>query len=276
MESIKFDILPPPEALKRDVECIRVGEYSGAGGLVINVSLNGLPGIAFQHHDGHSPLESITTPTHYKSDVPTLYVYGQQTEPGVMTYKSAYTITQVILKPHALKTLLGLNATVLTSDVVELSEFGAEDLNYQLLKAHSQRERTHLLTDYLVKQLQQEYARDELVEASLRLIHANIGSVTVKTLLEALSISERQFERRFSQTVGVSPHFYIRVKRFNAAIRLMTSGRFTRLADVAYALHYYDQSHFIRDIKEFSGITPKNLSQKIDDFRAEQPIFAHV
>ncbi len=38
------------------------------------------------------------------------------------------------------------------------------------------------------------------------------------------------------------------------------------LIDVAYALNFSDQSHFIRDIKAFSGITPKSLSQKADAF----------
>src|SRR5258708_36643646 len=55
---------------------------------------------------------------------------------------------------------------------------------------------------------------------------------------------------------------YLRVKRFDEAARLMKTGQFETLIDVAYALNFYDQSHFIRDIKAFSGITPKSLSQK--------------
>jgi len=59
---------------------------------------------------------------------------------------------------------------------------------------------------------------------------------------------------------------YLRVKRFNEAARLMKTGQFETLIDVAYALNFYDQSHFVRDIKAFSGITPKSLSQKEDAF----------
>jgi AraC-like DNA-binding protein len=114
--------------------------------------------------------------------------------------------------------------------------------------------------------LKQAKTRDRLVEESLRLIHQHIGSITIKYLLEHLHLSERQFERRFTQTVGISPQLYLRVKRFNEAARLMKTGQFETLIDVAYALNFYDQSHFMRDIKAFSGITPKSLSQKEDAF----------
>ena len=58
--------------------------------------------------------------------------------------------------------------------------------------------------------------------------------------------------------------------RFNAAIRLIKTKRFARLIDVAAALNFTDQSHLIRDIKAFSGMSPTSLSQKVDDFYHEQ------
>ena len=100
--------------------------------------------------------------------------------------------------------------------------------------------------------------------------------MTVRTLLEKFEISERQFERRFSQTVGVSPYAYIRVKRFNEAIRLMKTRQCTTLTEIAYALNFHDQSHFIRDIKAFTGITPGSLSQRADDFFHNQAGYSYV
>lgn len=173
-------------------------------------------------------------------------------------------MTQVILKPHALHALLGLNASAVTNQVVGLHELFAGDLNARLIEAKNGQERLTLLTGFLVAQLQRAKTRDRLVEESLRVIHHHRGSVQIKYLLEHLHLSERQFERRFTQTVGLSPQSYLRVKRFNEAARLMNTGQFETLADVAYALNFYDQSHFIRDIKAFSGITPKGLSGRAD------------
>ena len=273
---MKFTILPIPEILKKDVECIRITDYNGEGKLAINVCLNGLPGIAFQHYEGQSPLENISTRFGSVSSTPTLYIYGQMTEPGVMNHRQVpCTTTQVILKPHALQTLLGLNAASLTNSLVELSEFSAPRLNSQLIETGSQEKRTALLINFLVTKLNQGRSRDCLIEESLHLIHSHIGSVTVSHLLEQVNLSERQFEKRFTQAVGLAPQFYIRIKRFNAAIRLMKTGRFATLTDVAHALNFYDQSHFIRDIKAFSGVTPKTLAQRVD-FDSEQKVFAYL
>jgi len=267
MGPIKFNILPAPEILQNDVECFRMIEYVGEKGLSINVSPNGLPGIVFQHKNGRSAIENILIDSG-SITVPTLFLYRPSTEPSVMNYeKGPYTTMQVILKPHALQTLLGLNALALTDGFVELNEFSSEDLNLQLMEAPNEREQVVLLTRFLVAKFEQAKTRNILVEESLHLIHRNVGSITVKYLLDDLNISERQFERRFSQAVGLSPQSYIRVKRFNEAIRLMKIGQYERLTDVAYALNFHDQSHFIREVKAFSGITPKSISQKAENYQ---------
>lgn len=191
-------------------------------------------------------------------------------------WKGAYTVVQVILEPHALKTLFGLNALKLKQCTVELNEFSREDIDGQLFDAQGEQEQVAVLASFLIDKLKQAKTRDHLVEESLRIIHKNAGAINVKTLLEYLDISERQFERRFSQTVGISPLAYIRVKRFNEAMQLMKSKQYDTLTDIAYALNFHDQSHFIREIKTFTGITPKNLSQKVDNFYHNQAGYSYA
>jgi len=267
MRSIQFSILSPPEILKNDIECVRIAEYSGEEAIAIKVSPNGMPGIVFHQNNGQAALEQIITHSGRTSCPPPLFLYGPVIEPSIMTFKrKGFTTIQVIFKPHALKTLLGIDASTLAPGWAELHEFGAGYLPSQLMEARNGRERMTLLTNFLVAKFLQEKPRDTLVEESLRLIHTNIGSLHVKDLLDSLNISERQFERRFTQTVGLTPNVYLRMKRFNEAIRMIKTRRFKRLTDVAFALNFSDQSHFIRDFKAFSGMTPKSLSQKVDDF----------
>ena len=270
-------MLPAPDILKNDVECFRIVEYTSEEGVAIKVSPKGVPGLVFQQNNGRSALEQIITHSGRTSCVPPLFLYGPGVEPSVMHYKrGASTTTQVIFKPHALKTLLGINASRLSNGWADLHEFSAEDLDSQLLEARNEQERLTVLTSFLVARFKQAKPRDTLVEESLRFIHNNIGSLHVKDLLEYLHISERQFERRFTQTVGLSPHVYMRVKRFNEAIRIIKTREFERLTDVACALNFSDQSHFIRDIKAFSGMTPTSLSQKVDDFYHDQAGYSYV
>lgn len=272
---MKYTFAAIPKILQEHVEAIVVGRHNGETNLSVNVCLNALPGIVFQHNNGRSPIDNMTIPSGYSADSTTLFVYGQMTGRSTMNFKKEpFTSTTIFLKPHALQSLLGVNALALTNHLVELREFSAGDLNMQLLEARNEQARLTLLTNFFASKLRQATTRDRLVEESLRIIHNQVSRVTVKYLLECLNISERQFEKRFSQTVGLSPQFYIRVKRFNEAIRLMETGHYERLTDVAHALNYYDQSHFIRDIKAFSGITPKSLFQKVDTFQSDQKAYS--
>lgn len=270
MSSITFTILPPPEILKKDVECFRVATYTEEEELAVRVCPNGFPGIVFQHHTGRSVIKNIVTQSGRVVYIPTLFMHGQVTELTVMYFKAPFTTIQVILKPYALKTLFGWDASRLTNNSVGPDGFSGEELNAQLVTAVDDQERIMLFNDFLTVKLQQELLRDELIERSIHLIRKDISSVTVESLLEQIGISERQFERRFSQVVGVSPQFFIRVRRVNEAMRLMDTGQYERLTDVAYALNFHDQSHFIRDIKVFSGITPKSISQRVNDFHRDQ------
>jgi AraC-like DNA-binding protein len=274
--SMRFDVIPVPEALKRDVECFRVSEYSGTEGVSIKVAPKALPGIAFQHDNGRSALENIITPSHVACP-PTLFLYGAVIQPSIMNYKAgSYSNIQVVLKPHALKSLFGLNGTALANGSVELNEFSDDNLNMQLIEAKDVSEQITRLTRFLLAQLKREQPRDELVEESLNLIHQNAATVSVKSLLQHLNISERHFERRFSQTVGVSPQSYIRVRRFNEAIRLIKTRQYEKLTDIAHTLYYYDQSHFTRDIKTLAGITPKDISSKEGDSYHDQLGYSYV
>ena len=264
MASLHFQILPAPKALQADVACFHIAEYTGDEPIAINTAPNAVPGIVFQHMNGHPALADITTPAGAYT-TPTLFLYGVGTEPSTMHYRAgAYTTIHVILQPHALHSLLGLNAAALTNSAVELAEFSAQPLNEQLMAATDVQSQVALLTEFLLAQRARVQQHDPLIVTGLHLIHQNIAAISVKRLLASLHLSERQFERRFQQVVGIPPQSYIRIKRFNAAVRLLKTGHATKLTEVAHALHFTDQSHFIREVKAFTGLTPKRLRQMAD------------
>jgi len=265
--STQHAIVPTSGILSTAIESVRMTRYHGNEGVAIRVTPAGVPGLLFHVSDGRGALEQITTPSARASSLAPFFLYGPGTQPSVMAFRRGpFTTIQVVFQPHALKTLFGLNASALANGWAELDEFGADGLTDQLTEAESDQERISLLTSFLVSKLKQEKPRDLLVEESLRVIDRNPGGLQVRDLLSALSISERQLERRFTQTVGLSPQTYLRVRRFNEAFRLIQTRRFARLSDVAAALNFSDQSHFNREIKAFSGMTPSSLAHHVDDF----------
>jgi len=270
MGTVQSKIVKPPAALERYVESFRLSTQTIQGDVAIRVCPNTYPGLVFQHHDRQSAIQDIVVSSGRVVRVPTLFIHGQVTALSVMHFSAPYATIQVILKPHALGPLFDIDAAMMTNNSIASDAFGGETLGWHLLDTNDADEQVALLGDFLVGKLAANGQSDTLIEDILAYIDRNIGTITVEKVHTAFGISERQLQRRFKQNVGIAPQLYIRIRRINEAFRLMDSGNFNRLSDIAYELNFHDQSHFIRDIKAFSGITPKDISQKINDFHHDQ------
>lgn len=83
-------------------------------------------------------------------------------------------------------------------------------------------------------------------------------SIQVGRLAEIACLGKKQFERVFCECVGMNPKEYGRIVRFQRALRMRQLGS-GDYADIAYANGYAYQSHFIREFRQFSSLTPKRL-----------------
>jgi AraC-like DNA-binding protein len=270
---MNYSVHRPPEALRDYVEHLWTIEAGGDGPpeLTLNFFVTCAPCLVFQHHNGRSAIErgdSGSVRQDWNGNHPTSFIRGPITRPFQCIAKGAPTAIGVEFKPHALNTLLDIDVAELSDGMVELNAFSNDNLNERLLDADSQRAQIALLTHFLIAKANASRHEDSLVGHSLRLIHQNIGFIQVRDLLKDLNVSERQFERRFARTTGVPASLYLRIARFQEAVRLMKAGQFERLSDIAYDLGYTDQSHFIRDTREFTGYTPKRLSRAVEEVAA--------
>ena len=75
-------------------------------------------------------------------------------------------------------------------------------------------------------------------------------------------LSSRQLHRHYQSRFGISPKTYSSIQRFICAKGLLAHNEDLDLADIALRSHYYDQAHFIKEFKRFSGITPAVYRQK--------------
>lgn len=112
--------------------------------------------------------------------------------------------------------------------------------------------------------------RDERMENSIRSMVQDGGNTTVERFASSCGLARRQFERRFKTSTGFPPALFQRITRFQRTYRLIENGTARSLTEVALEAGYFDQSHFIRDFKRFSGMEPKNYfrhaSEKVDNF----------
>ncbi|MCB9751865.1 MAG: helix-turn-helix transcriptional regulator [Myxococcales bacterium] len=92
------------------------------------------------------------------------------------------------------------------------------------------------------------------LERALALLEGPRGH-SVAAVCEQLGVSARHLGGECRRLLGVSPKTYARIVRFNRALRGAARGA-PRWSELARACEYYDQAHFIRDFRRFSGLTP--------------------
>lgn len=93
------------------------------------------------------------------------------------------------------------------------------------------------------------------VDLAVEQIIKQKGNVDMSVLCETAQCSERQLERLFKSHVGLSPKFYSRIIRLGHIFELMQQGD-QSWSDLVYHSGFYDQSHFIKNFKEFTGEDP--------------------
>jgi AraC-like DNA-binding protein len=77
-----------------------------------------------------------------------------------------------------------------------------------------------------------------------------------------IGYSQKHFIDLFKKQVGVPPKQYLKIMRFQKAIREIEKKQAVHWSSVAVESGFYDQAHFINDFKEFSGFTPNQYMQR--------------
>ncbi len=78
----------------------------------------------------------------------------------------------------------------------------------------------------------------------------------VISISQSAGISCRQLERIFKKYVGITPVEFLRLKRVEMARKLLKKIHPLSCTEIAYETGFYDQSHFIRNFRAVTGVTP--------------------
>jgi AraC-like DNA-binding protein len=93
--------------------------------------------------------------------------------------------------------------------------------------------------------------------------------IRVSDVQREAGYSARHFIELFRAAVGLTPSQFYRVKRFTTVLHALAqaqpSNEGSNMADLAMSTGYSDQSHLIREFKEFAGITPTQYRPRTPD-----------
>jgi AraC-like DNA-binding protein len=263
VQPMNFQIFSPPAHLKDFVRCFWVLESSPDSPMPpkeYQSMADGFGELIFQYKGGFEGFE--------KSPV---YFRAPKTSVQQLILSNEVEMMGVRLYPHTIPEILHIPASELCNaahDVRHILNAQDSALALQVLTATSTREKIYFVSSLMSRLVTRRKA--DPMSQFVKLIIQRDGQVSIKDMLTRSGYSERQFERRFTSLSGFTPKQFVRILRYQSTKRKYASGNYKTLAELAQDSGYFDQSHFIREFKEFSGFDPKRYFNLINDTASEE------
>jgi AraC-like DNA-binding protein len=247
--------IQPPAPLKDYVRFFwTVEQTDPLQSRIYKLFAEGLPGIVFFHNSQYG---NINGPASTAKEFP---IQGCFKMSGAFLYP--YTLPLIFKLPsHEL-----INASYDLRTM--LGKQGAE-LEEKIMEANDDHRLVELLSDFLVQRINQSKKVNSKQQACIQHIIQSPVQGEITSLAFQSGISIRQFERNTKHYTGFSPKLFSRLMRFQTSLRFPAKHTIASLTDLAYHTGYFDQSHFIREFKEFAGISPKEYFNLKHEDRAD-------
>ncbi len=195
-------------------------------------------------------------------NAPSIHIVGPTTGPTHVRVVGPVHTFGAGLLPAGWSSLLSFEASLLVNRVVDATELFGKGLykTFEEMRATTSLEQRVMIGSAIARQLIErghsaafDFAR--IVDDWLAESH----SPNVNCLVTATGLSRRQVERNCKAIYGSPPKLLARKYRaLKAAISL---AKHEAGAEELIDHGFYDQSHFIREIKHFTGVTPKSISE---------------
>lgn len=148
------------------------------------------------------------------------------------------------------------NLSLSLDDIFDKNE--VREVEEKLILSTTDKQRIKFVEQFFVSQLKDIQA-DKLILEAVKLIYQSKGTIRVKELNEALCISQSPFEKRFRKVVGTTPKKFSSIIRFNSILENLNETK--SLTEICYENNFFDQSHFTKDFKHFTGQTPEHFKR---------------
>jgi AraC-like DNA-binding protein len=177
----------------------------------------------------------------------------------------------IIFQPHGLSMFFDIPSNELLNQNVPLRYILKDvvnELEEKLYHAKSFSERIMIAEQFLLPQFlkgKKKYNFNR-IENSIHQINRSKGKINIEDLATKACYSRKQYERIFSNFIGISPKKFLRIVRFQNAINEKAKNESINLTELTYLCDYYDQSHMNNDFIKLSGKTPKQYFNECEPY----------
>jgi AraC-like DNA-binding protein len=194
---------------------------------------------------------------------PRAMVLGQITEPFFIEPTGYVNSFAVCFYPYGFANFVSTPIKDLANRETPLTvlfgEETAKELSQKIIEAKDTKARMEIIENFFFQRLNNQVSIDGIVKKTIDAMFLTKGSISIKAALHNDAAKRRQLERNFTKQIGISPKQLGRVIRLQTALKMMLKQGHESLTAIAYDSEYYDQAHFIKDFKEFTGTTPRDF-----------------
>jgi AraC-like DNA-binding protein len=185
---------------------------------------------------------------------------GMRTRRFLVEFPSPVRLVGVHFKPWGLSPFVDMPSTELRDRWVPLDavwERSLDRIRDQIAGAGSPGDVLRFIEGELQSRLVPAPSRGlQLVKDTAGLLEATWGTVSVGALTHSAGVSGNHLATQFKSHLGVTPKRVARIYRFARLILSVDALHPVDWSELANAAGYFDQAHFGKEFKDFTGLTP--------------------
>lgn len=267
---MQFKHYIPKEPLRSFVKSIFCySEYCGKSKYEI-ILPDGEPQIVIALDEG---IRRVKTNIHDNSSFIELkksWIKGMFSKPVKFESEQNSTVLCIQFEPFGLSRLIGIPAIEYMESFVASDLIFGNSMNIlreRLLETNSFNEQITLAENYLKNKFNKITIEKTFIENII--IDQKLTKMSILSLSENIGYSQKHFISKFKEQIGLTPKGFQRLLNINHAISLLSKSENSNYVHIAHDCGFYDQSHFIKNFKLITGMTPKAY------FSAKQ-VYPHV
>nr|WP_294945441.1 helix-turn-helix transcriptional regulator [uncultured Mucilaginibacter sp.] len=196
---------------------------------------------------------------------PDVQLWGQTIQPFTFKSVGRHAMLGIRFFTHTAACFFKEPIEEFNGQVIDFKDIGGGEitmLHSKLSETKSLDRRLELVEEFLTQRLfrlANKFNKVKLVNSIMHDLSHDGFFENVNTVASRYGISSRYLQKIFLNYSGLSPNLFSKIARFQKSLHLVSANH-SSFTTIAHQCGYFDQSHFIKDFKFFTGSTPSGFS----------------
>lgn len=246
----------PSEALRKYIQCYYIYESDTDTVMEDNAFATGCVEVMFNL----SGVQWETKANGAFAATPKVELWGQVLDPLSFRTAGKNCMLGIRFYPFSAAVFLQEDIQLFNDKILNLTDVlgkPIEELHSKLLETESLAKRIDCVEAFLLNRLLTAGKIDKitLVQQVMHELKQEDFFDNIENVASRYGISSRYLQKIFLQYTGLTPKLYSKINRFQNSLLLLSKEN-QSLTSIAYECGYFDQSHFIKEFRRFTGAVP--------------------